>query len=76
MNKSFSEEFFALTPKQRRSAHILLCEHALEKWITYVATQDSIEYMESITGTRQEVDKQLPVDSLTSVKENLDARKV
>jgi len=75
-NKSLADEFFALNPQQRRLVHFALCEHALEKWNLYSNAYDKIEYVEKVARTRQEVDKQLPFDSLMSAKQGLDSQNI
>ena len=74
--KTLAYDFLALNPKQRRLVHFSLCEHALEKWNSYVKTYKKIEYQETVTGTLQEVDKQLPSDSLSSAKQGFDSLNV
>jgi len=71
--KSLADEFFALGPEQRRSVHFILCEHALGKWNLYAKAQNKIEYVETVAGTRQEVDKHLPFDSFESAMQGLDS---
>jgi len=66
--KSPADEFFALTQAQRRSVHFILCEYALENWIGYTKARDRIEYVESVVGTRQDVDLLLPLDALKAAK--------
>lgn len=70
------EEFYALTPEQRRSVHFILCQNALNKWSAYAKSLDKIEYVESVVGTLQEVDKQLPFDSFETAKIGFDFRNV
>ena len=70
--KYLANEFFALSPEQRRSVHFTLCEYALGKWNLYAKVQNKIEYVETVTGTRQEVDKQLPLDSFASALQGID----
>ena len=70
--KSLANEFFALSPEQRRSVHFILCEHALGKWNLYAKAQNKIEYLETVAGTRQEVDKNLPFDSFSSALQGID----
>ena len=74
--KLLVDEFFALKPEQRRAVHFALCEHALQKWNRYASTQTSIEYTESVVGTRQEVDKDLPGDALASARRSVDGGQV
>ncbi len=70
--KSLANEFFALNPEQRRSVHFALCEHALGKWNLYAKAQNKIEYIETVAGTRQEVDKKLPFDSFAVALQGID----
>ncbi len=70
--KSLADEFFVLSPEQRRSVHFTLCEHALGKWNLYAKAQNKIEYVETVAGTRQEVDKKLPFDSFSSTLQGID----
>ena len=74
--KTLADEFLALNPEQRRLIHFSLCEHALEKWNSYAKAHKKIEYQETVAGTLQEVDKQLPSDSLSSAKQGFDSLNV
>jgi len=74
--KSIADEFFALTPEQRRTVQFALCEHALQKWHQYVSARTRIEYTESVVGTHHIVDQQLPVDALESAKRSVDVGQV
>ena len=73
---TLADEFLALSPEQRRSVHFVLCQHALDKWASYTDTRDKIRYVETVAGTQQEVDKQLPFDSFDVAKKGLDSRNV
>ena len=75
-DNTLADEFFALTPEQKRSVHFALCEHALAKWDLYIKTHDQIVYVETVAGTRQEVDKQLPFDSFISAKQGSDSQNI
>jgi hypothetical protein len=70
--KSLADKFLALNPAQRRVVHFALCERALREWNQYANAQGRIQYTESVIGTRQEVDQQLPVDALESAKRGVD----
>lgn len=68
--------FFALNPEQWRAVHFILCEHALEKWNSYANAHSHMEYVESVAGTWQKVDKQLPFDSLASARQGVDFQNI
>jgi len=74
--RSLTDKFFALNTEQRRLTHLLLCENALKIWNLYANAHKSIAYMETVAGTHQKVDKQLPVDALASVKQGWDSQNV
>jgi hypothetical protein len=75
-NDSLRDAFFALPPERRRSVHVALCEHALEIWKQYLSAADRVEYIETVVGTRQHVDKQLPFDAVEAVKQGSDSKNV
>lgn len=70
---SLADEFFTLNPEQRRSIHFNLCEHALDKWNLFEKAHNTIEYVETVAGTRQVVDKQLPFESFESALQGVDS---
>lgn len=70
--KTYLDKFLALRPEQRRLVHFSLCEHALEKWDSYAKPQNIIEYRETVTGTLQVVDKQVPMDAISSARQGFD----
>ncbi len=74
--ESLADEFLALDSAQRRIVHFVLCEYALCKWNEYVNVQGQIRYIESVVGTGQKVDEQLPVDALESAKRGVDLANV
>lgn len=76
METSLTDKFFTLNPQQRRSVHFALCEYALEKWDLYTKPQNKIEYIETVTGSRQEIDQQLPLDAFESAIQGLDSLNV
>jgi hypothetical protein len=65
---SLNQQFLALTARQRRSVHLALGEHALAKWNAYAATCGNMIYTETVCGTRQTVDANLPSDALESAR--------
>jgi len=52
--------------------HEILCEHALAQWREFCQSNRPISYVESVCGTHQTVDTELPDDALRSVRENKD----
>jgi len=75
-NHSLAEEFFTLDAEGRRAVHFLLCEHALKQWDLYTTAQGRIEYRETVSGTRHEVDRRLPFDAYGAALEGSDVRQV
>jgi len=74
--KSIIDKFFLLSPEQRRSVHFVLCEYALDKWNAYAKTQASMTYVDSVIGTKQQVDWELPYDALESIKRITDYEEI
>jgi hypothetical protein len=58
--------FAAFSSDQKRLAHLKLCEHALTKWQEYASSMWCITYADSVVGTKQTVDKSLPMDAFQS----------
>lgn len=51
----------------RRIVHISLCRRALARWQGYCRSAVDLSYVESVAGTRQQVDPQLPDDAFETV---------
>jgi len=62
------QAFEALDPAARRRVQIALCVDALPCWEAYAAAHAPIDYVESIVGTQQRVDLQLPAQALACVQ--------
>jgi len=73
IKQSLADEFFALNPEQRRLVHFMLCRHALDQWSLYANAQGQIEYRETVVGTRQVLDQQLPFEAYASAWQGLNA---
>jgi len=69
---SLAKEFHSLPPEQRRFVHISLCESALAKWLEYIEACGPIQYTETVCGTRQVVDGDLPRRALDAVRKGWD----
>jgi hypothetical protein len=74
--KSAADNFYDLSPEQRRSVHLILCERALNNWLLYSRNQGPLEYVESVVGTHQVVDQQLPYDAFTAVLTGQDVHEI
>jgi hypothetical protein len=66
--KAAVDRFFALSPAERRVVHELLVERALVRWEAYAEAQGVIRYVESVAGTVQFVDADLPADALAAAR--------
>ena len=73
---SLREEFLALDPGQKRIVHLLLCEHALARWMEFTGSHGDITYTETVCGTNQTVDAALPRDALKCAKQSRDVANV
>jgi hypothetical protein len=62
------EEFLSLSPAERRAVHDLLVEDALARWKAYADGEGEIHYRESVVGTEQLVDADLPADALAAAR--------
>jgi hypothetical protein len=71
-----AEQFLALAPAQRRVVHELLMEHALGKWTAHADREGVLSYRESVCGTEQTVDANLPGDALAAVRSGQDIASV
>jgi hypothetical protein len=60
---TLAERFFALTTDERRAVHQELVRYALGRWRDYAASQGAMRYRESVVGTEQSVDADLPADA-------------
>ncbi len=60
---NLAEEFHALNENRKRFVHLRLCRTALCRLNDYFAEAGPIYYVESVVGTRQTVDADLPADA-------------
>ena len=74
--ESLSAQFLSLDQAARCRVHFSLCENALSRWQEFGDSHRKIRYTESVVGTRQEVDKQLPADALNSASQRKDIANV
>jgi hypothetical protein len=71
-----ADKFRSLSPDQKRIIHLNLCEHALTKWQAFASSRRWIMYADSVCGTKQAVDKSLPLDALQSARDGRDVADV
>ena len=74
--RELADRFLSLSTDQKRVAHLFLCEHALAKWQAYASSKWWITYADSVVGTKQTVDKLLPLDALRSARAGSDIANV
>lgn len=60
------EEFLALDSEKKREVHFELCRNALRVLDEYFAENPLIEYVESVVGTSQKIDVNLPPDAFVA----------
>ncbi len=73
MKERRAEEFLSLSDAKKRFVHFELCKNALEILNNYFKETGEIKYVETIAGTLQIVDPELPSDAFESAQngENL-----
>jgi len=69
--KNLCEKFLNLSIKEKKRIHIILCEGSLNKWNDYVSKHKNIHYTESVSGTYQKLDINLPRNAFKSVKNGI-----
>lgn len=73
---SLTEQYAALTPEQQKQVQLALCEQAYALWLAYVSQNALTEYIETVTGTRQKLDWQLPQEAIEAVRLGRDEKNV
>ncbi len=71
-----AKQFLNASPNQKRAIHFKLCKHALDKWRDYAKAQGQISYRESVCGTKQFVDVDLPDDAFAAARQGRDTGSV
>lgn len=61
-----AEIYFGMSVEQKRMVHIRLCEAALAVWENSLSGQ--VTYIETVTGSLQTLDWQLPREALASIR--------
>ena len=67
--------FLSLAPSIKRHVHVLLCENAAEQWAEFLKS-NSVEYVETVTGTSQKLDFGLLLEALDAVRRSDDKSQV
>lgn len=63
-----AQQFFAMPQEQKRRVHLYFADIALRQWKGFVASGlVPLSYQETVAGTIQEVDQDLPFDALVCV---------
>ena len=71
-----AEKFFAMSKEQQRAVHLRLCEQALGVWQRHYSPGTRPTYQETITGTVQELDVDLPSEALACSRAGKDQAQV
>ena len=74
--EALRERFLALPPAARRAVHDQIIDQAVARWIAYARREGPIRYRESVVGTEQVVDVDLPADAIAAVRSGVDAASV
>jgi hypothetical protein len=69
-------QFYSLAPDARRLVVIHLLGQALSVWEQYYSPGTRPKYQESVTGSTQEVDTDLPREALAAVRAGADTKGV
>ena len=70
--RALAAHFTELAPSQKRVVLFDLAAHAVAAWEQYADLNPSLSYIESVVGTRQVVDRRLPIDALQSARLGVD----
>ena len=74
--ETLAKQFHDLPVDRRRKVHLFLGEAALRKWRKYCSAHRRIGYVETVCGTRQSVDIELPADACQAAREGRDNKNV
>ncbi len=76
MIDNLADRFETLSAAEKRTVHLVLCRHALTRWREFCAGRPPIHYVESVVGTGQTVDPDLPADAVESARAGRDLQQV
>jgi hypothetical protein len=71
-----TDRFLMLPTDLRKAVHIDLCKDALRVWAGYCREHEYLDYVESVCGTSQKVDQDLPEAAIRSVLAGKDIENV
>lgn len=60
--------YFDLSEATQKQVHLYLLSKVLPVWQSFVAEHPSLTYLESVAGTQQTVDGQLPEDAVKAIE--------
>lgn len=73
---TLADTFLTLPADLRKVVHLELCKQALRIWDDYCDRKGTIEYVETVAGTKQVVDRNLPSAAIRAVTTGNDAESV
>ena len=73
---TLAKQFHDLPVDGRRRVHLFLGETALSKWRAYCSVHRRNDYVETVCGTHQSVDIELPADACQAAHEGRDSKNV
>lgn len=73
---TLAKQFHDLSADERRNVLLFLGESALRKWREYCSIHRRISYVETVCGTHQSVDTELPADACQAAREGCDSKNV
>lgn len=74
--RKLAADFHELSIAEKRHAHLCISEYALSKWYEYCASRPPISYVETVCGTHQTVDTELPAAAFCAACEGNDSRDI
>lgn len=73
---TLADTFLNLAPDRKKAVHLDLCSQALRVWEDYYDRNGTLEYVETVAGTKQVVDRGLPAAAIRAVETGSDAENV
>ncbi|MFJ9532766.1 hypothetical protein [Herbaspirillum sp. NPDC101396] len=66
--KQLARQFFLLSTEKRRVAFLFLAKRALDSWKMHFPKDSHLQYRESVTGSTQIVEVDLPLDAIKEIE--------
>ncbi|MEM8953194.1 MAG: hypothetical protein AAGD22_03495 [Verrucomicrobiota bacterium] len=73
---ALADTFLTLPPHLKRAVHLELCNQAVRIWEAYYDQHGTIDYVETVAGTKQVVDRNLPIAAIRAVMTGSDGENV